>query len=282
MANDILKLKDFELKEIVDRTNLEGVYVEYMINKEFEKLQSVNMTGFVKILEREYGLDLNDWCEEFEAYRAEHTLSSNTKGISPKIPSYTPASSPMPVWIFVLVVAVIAATIWIGSNLNTLKEMFGEIRQSAISYSNNEIAEEAQQSLNQVESSEPVATQIDIDELNATEPDATEADTAEPEPVATEIKPASVKIIPQKPLWIGIKAIDGKYKRNMTINAPFEVDLAMDAVIMTGHGELVISRDGEDEELRTQAGLKMAVIDGELKVVDNAEFVRLNGGKMPW
>jgi len=64
--SDLDKLKSMDLIEIARTTRIDAQNLEYIINKDFEKLANFNVKGYIKILEREFGLDLSDWLSEFE------------------------------------------------------------------------------------------------------------------------------------------------------------------------------------------------------------------------
>ncbi|MBS9778681.1 MAG: hypothetical protein KGV58_00055 [Campylobacteraceae bacterium] len=66
--NDISVLEEIGLQEVSRKTHIETKYLEYMVDKDFSKLKRTNALGFVKIIKREYNLELKDWLEEFEAY----------------------------------------------------------------------------------------------------------------------------------------------------------------------------------------------------------------------
>ena len=74
------ELKDLEkigLSEVSKRTHIEVENLLFIINKDFEKLGRVKAIGFIKILEREYKLDLANWREEYEEYYQEHKNEKN-------------------------------------------------------------------------------------------------------------------------------------------------------------------------------------------------------------
>ena len=72
MDNDIRVLEKIGLQEVCKKTHIEVKQLEYMINNQYDKLNKINTLGFVKILSREYKLDLTDWLEGFHDYWVEH------------------------------------------------------------------------------------------------------------------------------------------------------------------------------------------------------------------
>ena len=71
--NDIKVLEKIGLQEVCKKTHIEVKQLEFMINRQYDKLNKINTIGFVKILSREYKLDLTDWLEGFYDYWADHS-----------------------------------------------------------------------------------------------------------------------------------------------------------------------------------------------------------------
>jgi cytoskeletal protein RodZ len=76
---DIQVLKEIGLQEVSRRTHIEVKTLQYMLDKEFDKLGRINTLGFLKIISREYHLDLSAWQEEFEAYWDEKSGQAPSK-----------------------------------------------------------------------------------------------------------------------------------------------------------------------------------------------------------
>ena len=79
MDKDIKILEKIGLQEVCRKTHIEVKQLEYMINNQFDKLNKINTLGFVKILSREYKLDLTDWLEGFYDYWADHKAEEESK-----------------------------------------------------------------------------------------------------------------------------------------------------------------------------------------------------------
>jgi len=78
MDKDIRVLEKVGLQEVCKQTHIEVKQLEYMVNNQYDKLNQVNTLGFVKILSREYKLDLTDWLEGFYDYWAEHSVEEDS------------------------------------------------------------------------------------------------------------------------------------------------------------------------------------------------------------
>ncbi|MDL0089616.1 phosphatidylglycerophosphate synthase [Campylobacter gastrosuis] len=89
--NDLNILKDVGLKEVARKTHIQPEFLQYIIDKDYEKLVRVNVAGYIKILQREYSLDLSEWLEQYNQFCKEHKTSEAAKAsVSPKFEVYTP------------------------------------------------------------------------------------------------------------------------------------------------------------------------------------------------
>ncbi|MGP1451071.1 MAG: hypothetical protein ACTTJS_08155 [Wolinella sp.] len=68
MEEAISKLRSIGIKEISLRTHIALNKIEGILEKDFARLDKTTAIGFVRILEREYGVDLGEWMVEFENY----------------------------------------------------------------------------------------------------------------------------------------------------------------------------------------------------------------------
>ena len=79
--DDIKVLKEIGLKKVSNETHIEQKYLQYMVNCDFDKLDYVNTLGFIKILSREYNVDLSEFREAFEEYWNENRRSDEDEGL---------------------------------------------------------------------------------------------------------------------------------------------------------------------------------------------------------
>ncbi|MFC2491781.1 MAG: phosphatidylglycerophosphate synthase [Campylobacter curvus] len=88
--NELEILKEIGIKEISRKTHIEPVFLQSIVDKDFAKLVRLNAKGYIKILQREYNIDLGWWLEEYESFLNENKPDESKKTkINPKISSYT-------------------------------------------------------------------------------------------------------------------------------------------------------------------------------------------------
>ncbi len=72
------KLQQIGIKKINQETRISVGVLENILEKRFDKIQRVWVVGFLPILERQYGVDLSWWLEEYDAYYLEHQDEKQT------------------------------------------------------------------------------------------------------------------------------------------------------------------------------------------------------------
>lgn len=65
---DLEKLAGMDLKEVSRKTHITESKLKEIINKDFEALHPIRAKGFIGILERELGLDLQEWTKDYDKY----------------------------------------------------------------------------------------------------------------------------------------------------------------------------------------------------------------------
>ncbi len=124
MNNGISVLEEIGIKEVSKKTHIETKFLNYMVNKEFDKLNKINTMGYVKIIRREYGLDLDEWVEEYETYLEENGIAeikNNTPIIAQEVNSKKPKNN---TWIYILVaIILLILAFWKLGGINFINNM---------------------------------------------------------------------------------------------------------------------------------------------------------------
>ncbi|MCD8213615.1 MAG: phosphatidylglycerophosphate synthase [Campylobacter sp.] len=157
--NELEILKEIGIKEISRKTHIEPIFLQSIIDKDFSKLLRLNAKGYIKILQREYNIDLGWWLEEYEAFLFENKPDDSHKTkINPKISSYTSdeitnqrlSGGTSLGWLFwVVVLAVLAGGAYYFDAykyLENLKSFFDDENKSAV-YSESSIVSEVKQNI---------------------------------------------------------------------------------------------------------------------------------------
>lgn len=293
MSENIKKLQDIELSEIVKKTHIEAEYIEAIISKNFDKLKDKNISAFIKIIEREFSIDMSSWLDE---YKANISLDDDK-------PAFIPVNSreiiikdhtKLPKLIFWAILAIILAWAIFNFKLYDLSQFIGE--SNSTSYSTNTtmvdvagnklenvgvdvinlneplLAENnSTKELNALEKSIILETQ-DANETNTTADNTLEAATQE-----DVIK--GVSLVPTENIWIGNIDIATGKKTTATTAKEYKIDLTKEQLILTGHGLFGLKINDKIESFNDKNPHRFYVKDGKVSQISYDEFLKLNKGK---
>lgn len=306
MVNDIRVLEKIGLQEVCKKTHIEVKQLEYMINNQYDKLNKINTLGFVKILSREYKLDLTNWLEDFHDYLEEHKVDEDPT--KEKIFIHVKSDRPYKkgAWLFLLIVLisiVFAVFSLFKTELNFdimsfLDKAKTETNQTS-AFQSAPVVQEAATSLgvkveerlvvetNSSNSSiQAVVVSIDENLTRKTEMNTTAAGTIPPLPsvpssntTLTHTAKNSAIIMPTKRIWIGMINLDTFARKESISDQNMTIDLTKRQIFKTGNGFFKLSYDGSVEDFTEQGSTRFLVENGELKKISEEKFIELNRGK---
>lgn len=302
MDNDIKVLEKIGLHEVCRKTHIEVKQLEYMINCQYDKLNRINTQGFVKILSREYHLDLTEWLEGFNQYWNEQKSEedSNKEKIFVHVP--TERSYKKVVW-FLIVTAFFGSAFvlftFFKDDLNVDILSFLDKAKSPSSqtsaYQSAPIVQEAATSLGvkveermiETNSSNTTveAVVVKVDENLTRKVETNNTNNA----VLTAIPDANKSLItvpktnailaPTKRIWIGIINLDTFARKESISDQNMTFDLTKRQIIKTGNGFFKLSYDGSVEDFTEQGSTRFLIENGEMKKISEEKFIELNRGK---
>ena len=311
--DNIKVLEEIGLKRVCDETHIEQKYLKFMVDCDFDKLDHINTLGFVKILSREYKLDLSVWTEAFEEYWVENRQENEDSGLFIVVDDKKKSKKLLG---FVLLILV-------GVTLSILFSIFQEkidisnyMNNDDTTYKQTTIVQETQHTLDEVNSSleEDEATETIFNETNISEEivvvdensteeileennvtkEIEEEVIEEENNVTKEIEEAEeitekvrarftqeATITPNSQLWVGVIYLDTKKRRSFLGDGNFSIDISREQIITTGHGSFNININDEKREFKRQAPIRFLVKDANLTEINLNRFKELNEGK-PW
>ncbi|MBQ6223833.1 MAG: hypothetical protein IJJ58_01535, partial [Campylobacter sp.] len=78
LEKELKKLEKIGVREISKATHIQEELISAILEKNFEKLLDCNTAGFIKILERDYSVDLSEFSEEFNKIKSETKTTKTT------------------------------------------------------------------------------------------------------------------------------------------------------------------------------------------------------------
>lgn len=297
MANEISKLKEYNLEEISKTTKIPLEYLESMLKNDYAKLMNVNVKAYTKIISREYGIDTSGFLSNFESFVANTNENQTEKvKVNPRLHGYcAKEKSNSTLWL-ILMLILMALGIWGSKMLQNIDfshlvpdniTIHDEDAQTNETNATNEEQNEEQE----YEESDLIINDISqIDQNQTNQPQTNEANTTS-EPAQTteqnqieqslaEQSPKIAHFTPKKSIWIGIKNLDDMQKRSFNAKQPFDINLTGNMLLVTGHGRLSLSYDEHNKTYNQKDTLRFHITNGEIKKLNFKEFIKLNKGPL--
>ncbi|MBV5277678.1 MAG: hypothetical protein J0647_01275 [Campylobacteraceae bacterium] len=286
MDKDIKVLEKIGLQEVCKKTHIEVKQLEYMVNNQYDKLSKINTLGFVKILSREYKLDLSDWLEGFYDYWAD----SKTDEDKIFVRANSDRSYKKVAWIF-LVILFVSGIFAVISIFKIDTYFFNLIDKANFEtttngYQSTPIVQEAAKSLGVKVEERMIETNssnstieaviVSIDE-NITK--KVEANESIASPILQQNNKNIAQILPKRKIWIGIISLSDFSRKISSGEEVLTIDLTKKQLIKTGNGYFTLSYDGTVEDFVEQGSTRFLVDNGTIKKISEETFVQLNKGK---
>lgn len=294
MANEIAKLLDFDIKEVQRQTKIPLEYLEAIYAKNYDILKDTNLKAYLRILSREFNIDLDGYLEDFENYCSENSSDDSKIQVNPRLTGYVAKESKSSFGWLVLVLILLGVGVWgfkfikdLDFNWSDLKPDFGlksEVNVSeeniAIIKPNADVIENivVDEVLDQNTSKEEILV---VDENATTEQNLAEEQIKE-QKKEVQVKQATtnvIKIIPVTKVWIGIKNLKDMSKRSLSTSEAYELNTTGNRLILTGNGMLDLVNGDNNKSYRTRDPLRFHIHDGIIEEIDYAKYVKLNEGK---
>ncbi|MGM9995636.1 MAG: hypothetical protein ACI35K_04395 [Campylobacter sp.] len=292
MANEIAKLLDFDIKEVERQTKIPLEYLEAIYAKNYDFLKDTNLKAYLRILSREFNIDLDGYLEDFENYCAENSSDDSKIQVNPRLTGYVAKESKSSFAWLVLVLILLGVGVWgfkfikdLDFNWSDLKPDFGSKSEVNVSEENiaiikpnadvieNIVVDEV---LDQNTSKEEILV---VDENATTEQNLAEKQIQKEEVQVKEATANVIKIIPVTKVWIGIKNLNDMSKRSLSTSEPYELNATGNRLILTGNGMLDLVSGDNNKSYRTRNALRFHIHDGIIEEIDYAKYVKLNKGK---
>ena len=307
--NELENLKEIGIKEISRKTHIEPTFLQYIFDKNFEKLSRLNIRGYAKILQREYGVDLSELLAEYDVFMQENTPDeSNKTVVSPKIASYTPdditnqrqgGGSGFFFWIIIL--AIIGGGAYYFDAYKYVQNFIATLNEdnTSVSYSQSSIVNEVKKNIidtnvtitqnapkieanaSSVKISAPAEQNASANVSNLEQP-AIRQEPAQPAPKVEEnlTKPLNEAIImPKQKVWIGIINLENGQKISSDTSKDVSINLDQRQLVVCGNGNIEVKIGDKVTKYNPSRPARFLVENGEMKFVSYDEFVELNKGK---
>ena len=248
---ELLKLDPIDISQ---RTFISIDEIRAILDKRFDFFVKTKAIGFIKILEREYELDLSPWLEEYNEYLNENEIKNEEIFVVAKKQKLSILDNKRVLYITVgvIIVGVLIGLYFFTSLNNKEEKIVNAFSQDTVQEVVKTIEEN--NTLDESKSENIEEAVLEIDDENSS--------------FQEEIVPKDVFYIePKTKLWIGIEYLDSGKKSNKIISQKLELNASKNQKITLGHGYFKLVFNDKIVEPKSANIYKITFIDKELDVV---------------
>lgn len=271
-CNTFEDLQALGIEKVHEQTHISRDKLELVMGKAYGEIGRVQFMGYISILEREYGIDLNEIKEEYKAF-----YNDNADMLAPKPSVILQANSnSKPKWVVA------------GIGLIALLIVGGYILQGKLTTAPQEDVMHLTTAAVEVVDQNSDANVSDLNETNTSV-----APVAVPEvapvlapdmnksvkPAKTLVSAKELSILPKYKVWYGIIDVASGEKTQGVTKDPITIDTAKNLLIVMGHGRVEIAYPDGKTQLDDRNTVYFASEQGAMKQITHKEFLERNGGK---
>ena len=242
------QLQKIGAQKLHEDTHIPKEHARGLIEADFSNMNKIQFVGFISILEREYGIDLERLKEKglayFEENQQDFTIAKKLFIPKSKKKSFTKLY-------IVAAVAIFLAVLFFNYNPSE------EIVAPAVKVDNANIQKATTAIAPKIE-------QVMLDEAEKEE---------------EKRLSATLKILPKDLLWVGYIDLETGKKRQKTFTDELDLDPHKHWLLTLGHGNVDFEINGEIISYQTPKNLRFEYKDGRLRKIYAEEFTRLNKGE---
>lgn len=266
MSSSLDILKEIGANSIHKTTHISKEYIQAIIHENFDGISSIQFSGFISIVEREYNVDLSELRAKGDAHFKE------LKGENPErkkifvIPKRK--KSYVKTYITLLIAIFLSFLYYILIYSTSLMPTIDKIDDTKIQNAQKNISKTLEIK-NIVADKNASITEVKVDENITKE---IEEVVVEKELIRT------LKLVPKNKIWAGYINIKTNQKYQKIFRKEFIFDTSIDWLLLFGKGTVKLEIDGEIKKYSSRENMRFKYIDGNLTKIKLKEFKSLNKG----
>ncbi len=303
-----------DLKDISKKTMINIKDLEYIKNEDFDNLSKTKGLGFIKILEREYEVDLSQKREKLINYLKEHD-KYKTKEFFIVPPSKKKYSKYIAFFILILMLVGIAVIFYLKKPLSfptieknctqnpivkKAKQISGiEINSTNTNEDNSSkyifieknvsiVADDNQSALDEDENKSKVQnieinSSKSVKSMDSMDSNVSKEEVLIDKNISEETKTFPMKnrliLSPKSKLWVGIVNMKNYKRKSYIQDKNLTIAVKSDMLIATGHGEFTLYYKDKNISFFSKYPIRFYLKDGNLTQINKQEFIELNKGR---
>lgn len=271
-CNTFEDLQALGIEKVHEQTHISRDKLELVMGKAYGEIGRVQFMGYISILEREYGIDLNGIKEEYKAF-----YNDNADMMAPKPSVILQATSnSKPKWVVagigLIALLIVGGYILQGKLTTAPQEDVMHLTTAAVEVvdqnSDVNVTDRNETNTSAVTVAAPEIVPVPAPDLNKSV-----------KPAKTLVSAKELSILPKYKVWYGIIDVANGEKTQGVTKDPITIDTAKNLLIVMGHGRVEITYPDGKTQLDDRNTVYFASEQGAMKQISHKEFLERNGGK---
>ena len=273
------EIKKIGIEKIHKETRIPLKILRAILEKDFGKFDKTAFFGFVKIIERDFGISLEELKEEAKEYFAKQETNKDSIFVPPKQKKKN---------INLFLIALIMFILFFGWQINSKKHKTNKVQTNNNNsslffppYKKISLEQKREENFSKAfikneqnvsETKEEEINSSDIASNNITSPAETQLPKA-------FIPDSTVAVFPKQRVWVGEIFLNDFSKKSFFANKFFEINSTIPLLLVLGHGMVKIKdKNGEKEPNRIER-VRFLIKNSEAIEINESYFRKLNRGK---
>jgi hypothetical protein len=252
-------LRSLGIESISEHTHIARKQLEVLLDGTFVGLSRIQAMGFFSILEREYGVNLDEQREEYRLKVPTNTMTPNDSLLLHK------TSKSQQKWILGAIVSIIVLVMLAFF----IQRMMSVVPQEEVLQLNHPIAPLV--SVVESNQSDTLETNTSVAEVNSSVPQQNKS-------IASSHTSGSFAFKPKSKVWVGVMDLSTRIKTQKVTKDMISIDTTKNSLYVFGHGRMEILTPDENKTLRNTSAVWFVYENGALTQIDEAQFFEKNGG----
>lgn len=271
-CNTFEDLQALGIEKVHEQTHISRDKLELVMGKAYGEIGRVQFMGYISILEREYGIDLNGIKEEYKAF-----YNDNADMMAPKPSVILQATSNSKLkWVVagigLIALLIVGGYILQGKLTTAPQEDVMHLTTAAVEVvdqnSDVNVTDRNETNTSAVTVAAPEIVPVPAPDLNKSV-----------KPAKTLVSAKELSILPKYKVWYGIIDVANGEKTQGVTKDPITIDTAKNLLIVMGHGRVEITYPDGKTQLDDRNTVYFTSEQGAMKQISHKEFLERNGGK---
>jgi hypothetical protein len=285
MEDNLEKLKEIGAQQIHKDTHISKDYVQAIIHGSFDGMTSVQLMGFISILEREYQVDLSDLKQKARTHYKD--LKAKISQPQKVFVGERKKQDNSKVYLLLVAVVFIAAAYYNFVYMDSAPSSVTKVDNSLIEnvqknievQEKEQIVENVEETNETLQEDENISNQLiaEAQSMQMQQEEESESEIAVQEEVVETKR--SLKILPKNKIWAGYINIETNQKYQQIFRDEFAIDTKSDWLLLFGSGTVHLEINGENKTFSSDQNMRFKYVDGEFTKITVTEFKALNKGR---